>query len=111
MWIIKYALAAAVLLVVMYFSFLNAQEITTVTLWSGYMIPDIRLIMVIYASFAMGVIFWFFVSIFQYFKVTSQVADLKKKNKQLTEEIKALRNLPIEEVKPQDMNSGKQENG
>ena len=109
MWIIRYALAAAVLLAVMYFSFLNAQEFTTVTLWGGFIYENVRLIMVIYAAFAFGVMFWFFVSIFQYFKVTTRLSDARKKNKQLLEEIKALRNLPLDEVAPQDMSEGNQE--
>lgn len=97
MWIIKYALAAAVLLIFMYFSFQNATETTTVKVL-GYQFESIRVILVIYAAFAVGVIFWFFVSIFQYFKVTSQLSDYRRKNKQLLEEIKALRNMPIEEA-------------
>ena len=110
MWIIRYALAAAVLLAVMYFSFMNAQELTTVALWGGLIYENIRLIMVIYGAFAMGVMFWFFVSMFQYFKVTSRLSECKKKNKRLLEEIKALRNLPLDEVIPQDMNEADQEN-
>jgi len=102
MWILKYALSAAILLVFMYFSFINATEVTTIKLFN-YQFESIRVILVIYASFACGVVFWFFVSIFQYFKVTGQLSDLKRKNKQLLEEIKALRNLPIEEVSTQDV--------
>ena len=102
MWIIKYALSAAVLLAFMYFSFTNATEITTVKLFN-YQFESIRVILVIYAAFAFGVIFWFLVSIFQYFKIAGQLSDFKRKNRQLLEEIKALRNLPIEEVAPQDV--------
>jgi hypothetical protein len=102
MWIIKYALAAAVLLAFMYFSFQNAAEMTTVRAMN-YQFESVRLILVIYVAFAFGVIFWFLISIFQYFKVTSEVSVLKRKNRQLVEEIKALRNLPLEEVAPQDM--------
>ena len=83
MWIIRYAFAAAILLAVMYFSFLNAQELTTVTLWGGLIYENIRLIMVIYAAFSFGVLFWFFVSIFQYFKIASKLSVYKKKNRQL----------------------------
>ncbi len=110
MWIIKYALAATVLLAFMYFSFQNAAETTTVRAMN-YQFESVRLILVIYVAFAFGVIFWFFVSIFQYFKVTGEASDLKRKNRQLVEEIKALRNLPMEEVAPQDMagNSGETE--
>lgn len=102
MWIIKYALAAAVLLAVMYFSFQNAQETTSIRLWQHYY-ENIPLVMVIFASFAVGVVFWFLVSMYQYFKVTSQLGDLRRKNRQLLDEIKSLRNLPLEEVAPQDM--------
>jgi uncharacterized integral membrane protein len=102
MWIIKYALAALVLLIFMYFSFQNAAETTNVRALN-YSFYSIRLILVIYVAFAFGVIFWFFVSIFQYFKVAAEAADLRRRNRQLTEEIKALRNLPIEEVASQDM--------
>jgi uncharacterized integral membrane protein len=109
MWIIKYALAAVVLLAVMYFSFQNAQETTSIRLWKYYY-QEVHLVMVIFASFAVGVIFWFLVSMYQYFKVTSQVSDLRRKNKQLLDEIKSLRNLPLEEVEPQDMAEGEGEN-
>jgi uncharacterized integral membrane protein len=102
MWIIKYALAALVLLIFMYFSFQNAAETTNVRALN-YSFYSVRLILVIYVAFAFGVIFWFFVSIFQYFKVAAEASDLRRRNRQLTEEIKALRNLPIEEVAPQDM--------
>ena len=102
MWIIKYALAAIVLLAVMYFSFQNAQETTSIRLWKYYY-EEVHLVMVIFASFAVGVVFWFLVSMYQYFKVSSQVSNLRKKNKQLLDEIKALRNLPLEEVASQDL--------
>jgi uncharacterized membrane protein YciS (DUF1049 family) len=109
MWIIKYALAAVVLLAVMYFSFQNAQETTSITLWKYYY-AEVHLVMIIFASFAVGVVFWFLVSMYQYFKVSAKVSDLRKKNKQLLDEIKALRNLPLEEVAPQDMVEDEGEN-
>jgi uncharacterized integral membrane protein len=109
MWIIKYALAAIVLLAVMYFSFQNAQEITSISLFNYYY-EDVHLVMVIFGSFAVGVVFWFLVSMYQYFRVTSKLADLRKKNKQLLEEIRTLRNLPLEEIAPQDMAEYPEEN-
>ena len=109
MWIIKYALAAIVLLAVMYFSFQNAQTMTSITL-GNYYYENVHLVMIIFGSFAVGVVFWFLVSMYQYFRVTSKLADLRKKNKQLLEEIKTLRNLPLEEVAPQDMAENAGEN-
>jgi len=42
MWIIKYALAAIVLLAVMYFSFQNAQETTSIRLWKRISSEDVH---------------------------------------------------------------------
>ena len=109
MWIIKYSLAAAILLAFMYFSFQNAAETTTVRLLN-YHFESVRLILVIYMAFAIGVIFWFFVSVFQYFKISGEMSDYRRKNKQLLEEIKTLRNLPLEEITPQELTERPAEN-
>jgi hypothetical protein len=70
---------------------------------AGKQYNSLPLIIVIYIAFSIGVIFWFIVSVFQYFKWTAQIAELKRKNGQLLGEIKALRNLPLEEIAPQDL--------
>lgn len=103
MWILKSALLVIVFLAFLGFSFQNAYQVTTVNIASTQY-NSVPLIVVLYVAFAIGVIFWFVVSIFQYLRSTSQIADLKRKNRQLLEEIKALRNLPLEEITPQDLN-------
>jgi uncharacterized integral membrane protein len=108
MWMIKYAISGAVLLAFMYFSFQNATETTTVRVLN-YQFESIRVILVIYAAFAIGVIFWFLVSVFQYLKISARLSEYRRKNRQLTEEIKALRNLPIEEIGPQDISEDNRE--
>jgi uncharacterized integral membrane protein len=102
MWIIKSALSVVIFLAFLGFSFQNSYQVTTVNI-AGHQYASIPLIVVLYIAFSAGVIFWFIVSIFQYFKYTGQLSDLKRKNKQLLEEIKALRNLPLEEIAPQDL--------
>ncbi len=102
MWIIKSALGVLVFLGFLGFSFQNSYQLTTVNI-IGKQYASVPLIIVLYIAFSLGVIFWFIVSIFQYFKYTGRIADLKRKNKQLLEEIKALRNLPLEEVAPGDL--------
>lgn len=103
MWILKSALLVIVFLAFLGFSFQNAYQVTTVNIASTQY-NSVPLIVVLYVAFAIGVIFWFVVSIFQYLRSTSQISDLKRKNRQLLEEIKALRNLPLEEVTAQDLN-------
>jgi uncharacterized integral membrane protein len=104
MWILKSALLVIVFLAFLGFSFQNAYQVTTVNIASTQY-NSVPLIVVLYVAFAIGVIFWFVVSIFQYLRSTSQISDLKRKNRQLLEEIKALRNLPLEEITAQDLNS------
>ncbi len=102
MWIIKSALGVVIFLAFLGFSFQNSYQVTTVNI-AGSQYSSVPLIIVLYIAFSAGVIFWFIVSIFQYFKYTGEISDLKRKNRQLLEEIKALRNLPLEEIAPQDL--------
>jgi len=104
MWIIKSALIIVIFLAFLGFSFQNSYQVTTVNI-AGTQYNSVPLIVALYLAFAIGVIFWFIVSIFQYLRYTGQISDLKRKNKQLLEEIKALRNLPLEEIVPQDLAS------
>lgn len=102
MWIIKSALGVIIFLAFLGFSFQNSYQVTTVNL-AGKQYNSIPLIIVLYIAFSAGVIFWFIISIFQYFKYSGKITELKRKNKQLSNEIKALRNLPLEEVTPGDL--------
>jgi uncharacterized integral membrane protein len=102
MWIIKSALGVIIFLAFLGFSFQNSYQVTTVNL-AGKQYTSIPLIIVLYIAFSAGVIFWFIISIFQYFKYTGQIGELRRKNKQLLNEIKALRNLPLEEIVPSEL--------
>jgi uncharacterized integral membrane protein len=102
MWIIKSALGVIVFLLLLGFSIQNLSETTTIYL-ADRAYASVPVIIVMFAAFAIGVLFWFIVSIFQHFKYTNRISELKRKNKQLLEEIKALRNLPLEEVAPGDL--------
>lgn len=102
MWIIKSALAVVIILAFLGFSFQNSYQTTTINI-ANKQYDSLPLIIVIYVAFAAGVIFWFIISIFQYFSLTGQISDLRRKNKQLLAEIKALRNLPLEEIAPKDL--------
>jgi uncharacterized integral membrane protein len=102
MWIIKSALGVIIFLAFLGFSFQNSYQVTTVNL-AGKQYNSIPLIIVLYIAFSAGVIFWFIISVFQYFKHSGQIGELKRKNNQLSNEIKALRNLPLEEIAPSDL--------
>jgi len=104
MWIIKSALAVIIFLLLLGFSIQNLSQTTTIFL-ADKTYASVPIIIVMFVAFVVGVLFWFMVSIFQHFNYTNQISDLKRKNRQLLEEITALRNLPLEEIAPQDLAS------
>ena len=96
MWIIRYAIAALLIIALLGFTILNSYQRVVVNI--PYMEPiETQLIFVIYVSFCLGLIFWFVISVIQYFRMVRQLSEQKRKNRTLTEEITALRNLPLEE--------------
>ena len=108
MWIIRYAVAAILIVALLGFSIQNTSEKVQITIFNKSFY-DVPLIFVIYVAFCIGLIFWFTISVIQYFKMVGQLSDQKKKNRTLTQEITALRNLPLEE--PDDKTAGTGETG
>jgi uncharacterized integral membrane protein len=102
MWIIKSALGVFIFLLLLGFSIQNLSETTTIYI-ADKTYASVPIVIVMFAAFAVGVLFWFIVSIFQHLKYTNRITELKRKNRQLLEEIKTLRNLPLEEIAPKDL--------
>ena len=96
MWIIRYAVAAVLIIALLGFTIQNTyQRVVINILTKTY--EDVPLIFIVYVAFCLGLVFWFAISIIQYFKMLSQLSELKKRNRTLTQEITTLRNLPLEE--------------
>jgi len=81
MWIIRYAVAAVLIIGLLGFTIQNSYQRV-----------------VINAAFCIGLIFWFAISVIQYFRMMGQLSEQRKKNRTLTQEITTLRNLPLEEI-------------
>lgn len=96
MWIIRYAVAAILIIALLGFTIQNSYQRVVINI-TGITFTDVPLIFVVYAAFCIGLIFWFAISIVQYFRMLGQLSEQKKKNRTLTEEITTLRNLPLEE--------------
>lgn len=100
MWILKWILAAVVILFILVFALQNSQEQVRVVLWSivkNWQYQNVQLWVVIYISFGLGVLFWLVVSIFQVLQLKAEVRSLRKKNRELEQELDSLRNLPLGE--------------
>jgi uncharacterized integral membrane protein len=97
MWIIRYAIAAILIIALLGFAIENAHQTVEINI-ANKSYQHVRLIYVVYAAFCLGLVFWFIISIVQYFRMMKQVSEQRKKNRTLTQEITALRNLPLEEI-------------
>jgi len=98
MWAIKWFLAVILILLVLGFALQNsAEQVTVVFLSDVWEFQQVQLWMVIYCSFGLGVLFWLVVSVFQVVQLRTEIRRLKKRNKEIQNELDNLRNLPIEE--------------
>jgi len=93
-------LSALIILFVLGFAVQNndpAQQVSLVFLKGKWETEPLPIWLITYASFAVGVLFWLIVSIFQVFQLKSQIRQLRKENKSIREELDGLRNLSIDE--------------
>ena len=97
MWIIKWIVMLLVILLVIGFAMLNTKETVSVSFHWWQTIP-LPLWVVMYVSFATGMIVWLFVSIFQVLSLKNGMRKFKKENRQLREELDRLRNVTVEDA-------------
>lgn len=96
MWIIRYAVAALLIIALLGLTIQNSYQTVVINI-GIHTYENVHLVYVIYVAFCLGLIFWFAISVIQYFKMASQLSEQKKKVRMLTQEITTLRNLPLEE--------------
>ncbi len=98
MWAVKWFLAVVVILLVFGFALQNTDQPTKVVfLKNVWEYQNVQLWIVIYISFALGVVFWLVVSVFQVLQLKGDIRKLQKKNLEMQHELENLRNLPISE--------------
>jgi uncharacterized integral membrane protein len=96
MWIIRYAIAAFLIIGLLGFTIQNSYQRVVINI-IGKTYSEVPLIFVIYIAFCVGIVFWFVISVVQYLRFSGQLADQKRKVRTLSEELTTLRNLPLEE--------------
>lgn len=100
MWVVRWMLSAVIILFVLGFAVQNndpAQQVSLVFLKGKWETEPLPIWLITYASFAVGVLFWLIVSIFQVFQLRSQIRQVRKENKSIRQELDGLRNLSIDE--------------
>lgn len=96
MWIIRYAIAALLIIVLLGFTIQNTYQTVVINILDKTY-ENVPLVYVIYVAFCLGLIFWFIISVIQYIRMTGRLSEQKKQLRTLTAEITTLRNLPLEE--------------
>ena len=96
MWVIKWILGALLVILIIGFAMSNTQESVTVSFlqWQTSVLP---LWVVMYLSFAGGIVFWLVISIFQIVSLKNENRRCRKDLKRYRQELDRLRNVSVEE--------------
>jgi hypothetical protein len=105
MWFVKAFLAIVVVAGLLYVALLNSGQEVNIFLLDPNIptIPSVELPVALLASFVLGALVWFFVSLFQVLSSKSEVASLKRKVRELTRELTDLRNMPVRDLDPETL--------
>jgi uncharacterized integral membrane protein len=98
MWAIRWLVAALTILLILGFALQNNEkQISVIFIKGAYESSDLPIWVIIYASFALGMIFWLFFSIFQVFGLKAQIRKMRNENLRIQKELNNLRNLSIDD--------------
>ena len=106
MWIFKWILMAVVVILLIGFAMQNTTQQVSVH-FIQYESIELPLWVVMYASFAAGLLFWLGVSIFQIISLKNDLRKRRKDIKNLKNELDTLRNVSIDDsVIPKPVEGG-----
>ncbi|PJA27312.1 MAG: hypothetical protein CO189_07495 [candidate division Zixibacteria bacterium CG_4_9_14_3_um_filter_46_8] len=105
MWVIRYFLVTLVLLLVVGFAIQNSYQRVSVNLLHN-IYEDVPLVLVLFEAFVLGIFFWFVLSVAHMLKQHNELSRQKRENRKLLEEIKAIRNMPLQEADEEDKEIG-----
>ena len=99
MWFLKSFLTIVVVAALLYVALLNSGQQVNIFLLDPNIptIPNVELPVALLASFFLGAMVWFFASLFQVISAKSEVAALRRRNRELTD----LRNMPVRDLDPE----------
>ena len=101
MWILRTFLIIILIVLVVGFAIYNSDEKISVDLY-GQEYIDVPMIFVAFWALVIGMLISFVLGVSYYFKMHADLRSLRKENKKLTDEVTALRNLPLEETEERE---------
>lgn len=90
MWIVRSMLWVILMLVIIYFAGENTEQEVQIKFWKWQSMP-IKLWLVMFISFAIGVLFWMIFSIFKILQYKNFIRKLKKEIKKYEAEVEQLK--------------------
>jgi len=105
MWFVKALLGIVLLAAALWVGYLNINQEVSIYLTDPNIptLPSVPLAMALLGAFIIGVLLWFVVSFYQVVSAKSEVASLKRKNRQLSRELTDLRNMPVKDLDPESL--------
>ncbi len=100
MWIVRWIIAALVIIVVLGFAIQNQEATASVSFWT-WTTPELPLYLMLYISFVLGIVFWLAISIVKMMQQKNACHKLQKEIKRLKNELDRLRNAHIDEDIPE----------
>ena len=97
MWVIRYFIITMVILLIMAFAIQNSYQRVSVNLLN-HRYENIPLVLVLFEAFVVGILFWFVISIAQFIKLHGVLSKQRRENRKLIEEIRTIRNMPLQEI-------------
>ena len=106
MWFVKAIFFILLLAVLLYVALLNDKN-EPVNLYftnpNVPTVPNVGLPIVLVGSVVAGMLLGFVISLFQVISSSSEVAGLKRRNRELTRELTDLRNMPVKDLDPETL--------
>ena len=96
MWMLKWIGIALLLILLFGFAMLNVSETVRVDLLL-WQFDDMPLSLVIFESFIAGMLIWFLIAFVNELKLRNELRTVRRNHDELTRELQALRNQPLEE--------------
>jgi uncharacterized integral membrane protein len=102
MWILKNLAWLVIMVAVVGFAILNVNGRASEIRFPGATYTDLPLTIVLFAAFALGMFLAFLLTLVHQLKGRAAMGRLARENQSLKEELRALRNLPLEDLKLAD---------
>ncbi len=106
MWILKNLAWLLIMVAVVGFAILNVNGRASEIRLPGATYVDLPLTVVLFAAFALGMFLAFLLTLVHHLKGRAAMGRLTRENQNLKQELRVLRNLPLEDLKMAERGGG-----